>query len=207
MLRHYKYDTPCTGTESKLRARRLCQDQIRGQPQVFGNKIRFLAEFLTVTSVDKDSYASSSVTAVDIAPAVAHHKAPEKVNGQGLGGLEEHSGTWLAACARGMARVVTDLHAVNRQGGTHFGVHGFHDCLALGAAANVWLVGRNNQEVASLFQPPASFRHLRINLEVLDCGGRVWLAIPNDARVYHPVAVQKDCSIKAAHLNGSFPTS
>ncbi|MDB6033097.1 MAG: hypothetical protein JWM16_3435, partial [Verrucomicrobiales bacterium] len=92
------------------------------------------------------------------------------------------------------------------QGGAHSGMHGFDGLLALGATADIRLVGRNHEEVASRLQSAACFENLGINFEILDRLRWVRFAIPDDAQIDYAVAVQKHSSMETTHLNASFPT-
>jgi hypothetical protein len=184
----------------------VLENKIRRNHQVFSNKVRLLAEFLAVTSVNKDGFASSRVAAIDVAPAIPNHETLAKINRKGFGSLEKHAWTRFPAFAGSVAGMVTNFHPINRHSSTHFGVHRLDRFLPLGAATDIRLISGHHEQVTSSLEPPAGFRHFFINLEILDRIWRVWFSIPNDAWVDNAVSIQEHSSMKSAHLNESFPT-
>ena len=62
--------------------------------------------------------------------------------------------------------MITNFHAVDRQLAAHFRVDGFDDFLFQRAAANVRLVGGDDQQKSGGFQSGAGVRNFRKNFEI-----------------------------------------
>ena len=68
-----------------------------------------------MAKINEDGAATGGVTAVDIAPAIAHHPTAGEIKPESPGGIEEHSWGRFAPrvgrrCATG---VVADLNVIN----------------------------------------------------------------------------------------------
>ena len=116
---------------------------------------------------------------------------------EGAGGVEEHAGGGLAAVVgrigEALAGGVADLEVGERRDErAETRVHGFDDGGGLGAAADVGLVGDDDENVAGGGEGGAGRGDTGEEFEFGEGGGRVGLAVADDLAVQGAVAVEED---------------
>jgi hypothetical protein len=76
----------------------------------------------------------------------------------------------------------------------HFQIHRFNGFATLGAAANVGLVGDDNQEKVRSLKPRTSVGNILVKLELLDVRWRIRHSVTDNDPVDYSVAIEKDCA-------------
>ena len=156
--------------------------------------IRRLAQRFVVGVIDQHGGAAGGVTAIDVAPAVAHHEALREVNAQLLRGALQHPGLRLATIAigRAFARMITNLHAIQGQLTAHVRVERFDEGLRNRAAPDIGLIGGDDEEESGVLQLSTSLSHSGKNLELRETGRWVWLVVANKRAIDDAVAVEEN---------------
>jgi hypothetical protein len=126
----------------------LADHDIGGLKQALDTVIRRLAERFVISVVDEKGCATGRMTTIDIPPPVADHEAVREVNAQIACRSPQHAGLWLPAIAlrRALARVIANLHPIQRQFATHVGVKDLNRFLSDGSTAYVWLIGGDDEQ-------------------------------------------------------------
>lgn len=150
------------------------------------------AEGFGVTVVDENGLAAGGVAAIDVAPAIADHEAGSEVDVAFGGGAEEHAGRGLAEVGGGVAGVPGDFDAVERKFAEQESVHGFDGFAGLGAAADVGLIGGDDEEKAVLAQQAAGFGDAGEDDEIGERLGRKRFAGAHFGTVQHAIAIEEN---------------
>ena len=148
-----------------------------------------------------DGY-SGGYTYTPYAPAVADHPALREVEAEGGGGVEQHARRGFAAAVGrvvdALAGCVADFDARDlRDEFSQVGMHDFHIRQRLRAAADIGLVGGDDQNVTGGVEAAAGFRRIRIEDKFLEGGRRVRLPRLHHRDVQRAVAVEEDGGTEA----------
>lgn len=162
------------------------------------------AQGFGVGVVDEHGLAAGGVAAVDIAPAIADHVAGGEFDPAFRGGAEEHAGGGLAEFRGLVAGVPGDFDAVEGQFAEEESVHGFHGFTGLSAAADIGLVGGDNEKKAVFAQEAAGFGDAGEDIEFGERLRRKRLAVAHFGAVEDAVAIEKDGAARERRggLNG-----
>ena len=76
----------------------------------------------------------------------------------------------------------------------HFQIHGFNGFATLGAAANVGLVGDDNQKEVRSLKARTSVWNIIVKLELLDVRWRMGRSVPDRDAVDYSVTIEKHCA-------------
>jgi hypothetical protein len=76
----------------------------------------------------------------------------------------------------------------------HFQIHRFNGFATLRAAADVGLVGDDNQQEVRRLKSGASLGNIVVKFEIPSAGWRVRLSIADHNAVEYSVAIQKNCA-------------
>jgi hypothetical protein len=180
----------------------VAKDYSDGGRKVWYYETRPGAELFIVAKINEDGAATCGVTAVNIAPAVAHHPTASEIESESSGGIEQHSRRGFAPQAgrRSATRVVADLNVVNsRYEPAQMCMHSLDHGLRLGATSDIGLVGGDDQHEAGRFQAFTAFRNTVEQCEFLYCGGWVRFAVVYDRTVQGAVAVEKNSGPECRH--------
>jgi len=137
------------------------------------------------------------MAAIHISPAIANHPAFRQINVQFARGAQQHARLRLAAVAIGqtLARVKTNLHAVNGKLLDQMRVNCFHEFLFQGAASDIRLVRRNDQQKSGGFQFRAGAGNFGKEFKFIQVSRREWLAVAFQRAVDDTVAIQKNGAV------------
>ena len=156
--------------------------------------MRWLTEFFRITVVDQNRGNPRRTAGIDVAPAVADHEAAREIDAQFALGAEQHAGLRLATVAfrRAFAGVITDFHAIDGERPPHVVVNRLDGFLLGRAAANVRLVGGDDEEEASPLQLPARLGDAGKNLKLSEARRRVGFSIAGQGAVDNAVAIEEN---------------
>jgi hypothetical protein len=74
----------------------------------------------------------------------------------------------------------------------------------MGAAADVGLVGDDNQEEVRSLKPRTPVRNILVKLELLDVRWRVWHPVPDRDPVDYSIAIEKNCALHCFNSSGAY---
>lgn len=134
------------------------------------------------------------MAAIHVAPAVAHHPAFRQVRFQIPRGAEQHAGFGFAAIAMRLplAGMIANFHALNGQLRHEPGMDFFHGGLFQRAAANVGLIGGDDEQKAGGFQFRAGFGDAGKDFKIRQGARRIGFAIAFDGAIDDAIAIEKD---------------
>jgi hypothetical protein len=136
-----------------------------------------------VSTIEENSSAACADAGLHVAPAIADHEARIKVDPASLGGVKEHSGLGLAACAsvRVVVRANDDL--VERKRFEQRIVNAPDGLFGLRSAGDVGLVCDDDELEASRAQTVAGLLDTWKDLDLVHVVGRARDAVAHDRSV------------------------
>ena len=170
------------------------QNNFRCFQQILCAEIGLLFQRFRITAINENRATPGGMTAVNVPPAVTDHPALREVNAQGLRRPQQHARPGFAAVAvgRALARVITDLHPVNRKPLAHFGVNRLDNYFFERPAAHVRLVGCDNEQEAGLLQLCTGSGNLGENFKFVQVPGRIRFAVTLQRMVNDAIAIKKN---------------
>ncbi len=179
------------------------EDGVGGFGKSAHREIRRSAEGFVVAEIDKNCADAGALAAVNVTPAVADHPRPAEIEIEEQGGVGQHARGGFATV---VLRVVEALpggvaHLDVRQGRdepTEFGVHRIDDGGGLGAAADVGLVGSDDENVAGGGEGGASLGNTGEELELGKGVRWVGFAVADDLAVQGAVAIEENGGTEGA---------
>jgi hypothetical protein len=176
----------------------VAENGAHGIVEIRDCKIRRFAQRFFITALDESRAATCGVRAIDIAPAIAYDITPFRIDVQLSNCAEDHAWTRLTAIARlaiTLTGMIANLNAIKQwKRRLHFQIHRFNGFATLSAAANVGLVGDDNQEKVRSLKPRTSVRNILVKLELLETRWRIRHSVPNNDPVDYSIAIEKNCA-------------
>ena len=165
-----------------------------GAGEILRGEVGRLSQRLGVMALDENGAATGRVAAIHITPAVPNHPTARQINVQLARRPEQHARLRFATIAIRLAlsRMEAGLDPVERQVARHILMHVFDRFARDQTAANIGLIGGNDEEESGLPKPPASVPDAGQNLELADAGGWIRHVVANDSAVDHAIPVQED---------------
>src|SRR4030095_6248080 len=120
-----------------------------------------------------------------------------RINVQLSNCAEDQAWSRLTATARlavTLAGVIANLNTIKQwKRRFHFQIHRFNGFTTLGAAANIGLVGDDNQEEVRGLKPRTPIRNIFIKLEFLHVTRGIRHSVPDRDSVDYSIAIEKNC--------------
>lgn len=151
-----------------------------------------------IPAIDEYGKASRRLSTIYIAPAIAYHEALARSQTKPRRRIEYHTRFGLAAGASCGLPMITGEYLSNLQLFAKRGMHPIYSFPRNLAVSHIRLIGHDNQGQAGSRQTTATFRSLRIKLEILEPTWRIGFAAANLGPVEHPVPIQKNGPVQSA---------
>ena len=137
------------------------------------------------------------MSAIYIAPAVTNHPTLRQINVQFARRAEQHAGLRLAAVAVGftLSWMKTNLHAVNGKLLHQVRVNIFHEFLFQGAASDIRLIRRNDQQKFGGFQFRAGVGNFGKDFKFIQASRRKRFAVAFQRAVDYAIAVKENSAV------------